>query len=103
MQKTRSTLLHFFSEPLVDVLLPHLLNAERTHKKGEEKKALLIHEFGKNQASDRLSLTTREANLSIPWRVIFPVIIDACIRILNIILGKEWVKDEDNELAPPRT
>lgn len=103
MQKTRSTLLHFFSKPLVDALLPHVIDAERSTFHGEEKKTHAIGQFEKTIASDGLALPTPEGNLSIPWRVLFPVLIDAFIRILNIIVGKEWIKEEEEPSAPPGT
>ena len=102
MIKPEYTLKHVFSKPLVDALLRHLINAERTLFKGEEKKLLVLAEFQKTIASDHLALALPEGNLSIPWKVLFPVLIDAFIRVLNIIIGKEWIKEvPQNELPPP--
>lgn len=101
MQKTRSTLLHFFSEPLVDILLPHIINAERTPLHGVEKQTLVLGELNTQLRSDHIVLAHEGNNLSIPWKVLFPIILDSFLRILNIIIGKEWIKEEVDESAPP--
>ena len=102
MIKAEYTLKHFFSKPLVDLLLPHVINAERTSMPGPAKHALVLAEFKQTIHSDSVALPTPEGNLTIPWKVLFPLIINAICRILNITCGKEWIKEvPQNELPPP--
>jgi hypothetical protein len=102
MIKVEYTLKHFFSKPIVDLLLPHLINAERTPLQGVEKHELVMAAFQKTIHSDNVALPTPEGNLSVPWKILFPLIINAICRILNITCGKEWIKEvPQNELPPP--
>lgn len=101
MQKTRLTLEHFFTKPVLDTLLPHIINAERTPLHGTEKHTYVIQALTKQLREPNITIAHEGNNISVPWRILFPIIINAIIQILNIIMGKEWIKEEGAASAPP--
>lgn len=101
MMKTRSTLEHFFTKPVVDLLLKHIVHSERQGLQAVEKKTLVLSRVATEVHGENIIIAAEGNKISVPWRVLFPVIIDAIIRILNIILGKEWIKTEVADSTPP--
>lgn len=101
MSKIFLALLTFFTKPLLDILLPHVIKAELTQKNGEEKKQLVIEQLQLNLQSDHISIPYGSGNITIPWREILPIIIDAIIKVLNIVVGRDWLGEIDDPTSPP--
>lgn len=101
MMKTRSTLQHFFTKPVVDLLLPHIVAAEKTKASGESKKNSVVGSVAKEVNAENIILASEGNNISVPWRLIFPILIDAIVHMLNVILGKHWITTEVPESTPP--
>lgn len=102
MRKLEPVLLTFFSKPLLDILLPAVVNAENTPLQGNQKKELVLKELECSIKTDDVSIVTETHNLKVPWRILFPIIIDAILAILNAIVGKKWIRETGDPTTPPR-
>jgi len=91
MVKILSVLASIFSPALITRILPHLFKAEATKQPGPEKKAIATQTIIVMINSNPEDFSIKEMNPSVPWPELIPILVDAVIRILNLLFGKNWL------------